>query len=173
MISLNELNFFENNNKKIYLKQNFIKFVIFGFILATLVTYIYINVKITNLQIELNQLTQDRLNIVPSNLGSNITDELELKRNSVTSIESIENYENVNSDLLEQIKKSLPNNLFLNDMTINDNEIIITGYAKSLNIIANFQSNLSSNSLFNNVFVQNITNDLGNYIFTLTAKMES
>lgn len=173
MISLNELNFFENNNKKIYLKQNFIKFVIFGFILATLVTYIYINFKITNLQIELNQLTQDRLNIVPSNLGSNITDELELKRNSVTSIESIENYENVNSDLLEQIKKSLPNNLFLNDMTINDNEIIITGYAKSLNIIANFQSNLSSNSLFNNVFVQNITNDLGNYIFTLTAKMES
>lgn len=178
---MNELNFFEENNRNNISNQNIIKVSILAFLLFFIILFISLNIKISNLQTELNDLMETRLDIANSNVENtddayNQTDTistLDLKRDSVANIESLENYQNINSNLLEDIKKALPTNLFLNDMIINKEGINITGYAKSLNLIASFQSNLSSNNLFNDVFIENITNDLGNYVFTLTAKTEN
>lgn len=179
MSLLNELNFFEDS-KKLFIDRNLIKFYVASIVISIFILFICFNVKINNLRLELNELMQTRLEIINetsenTNNAKNDTStiELETKRNSITSIESIEDYDNISSTLLEHIKKSIPDNLFLNDMIISNNKISITGYAKSLNIIATFQKNLSNDTLFTDVFVDNITNDLGNYTFTLTAKTES
>lgn len=178
---LNELNFFEENNKKYISNQNIIKFSLLAILLALILLFVGLNFKINDLQTSLNDLMETRLEIANSNIEepdnsiseTDSTDLLELKRDSVTNIQSINSYRNVNSNILEHIKNAIPVNLFLNDMILNEDGITITGYAKSLNLIASFQSNLNNDNLFTDVFVGNITNDLGNYVFTLTAKTEN
>lgn len=171
---LNELNFFEKNNKHSIVNINYIAVIVIGIIFSFVLMFTYTTIRINYLKTQLYDSTVIEENLSVYGEDKEVNDDetsIALKRDTVSAIDNINEYIKVDSQSLNKIKDSMPSNLFINDMDIQDGKIYIVGYAKSPNIIANFQMNLESNSYFSDVFVKDITNDLGNYIFTLSAQL--
>ncbi len=183
---MNEINFFEENKKKVKINLSgfdfkYKNFVLPIILLAVLVIFLLLsfllNNKIKSLTEEYNSLLAKENNMVLSQQIQNNTVEVdsvfENKKYSVNAIENISNLNKVSSELVIDIKDAIPASLFLNDFSINDGVLTITGYSLSSNAVAKFQNNLLKNSNISEVFVSDITNELGNYNFTLTAKVRS
>ncbi len=181
---MNEINFFEDNKKKLDINFDSFDFKYKAYILpivVILILLVFIILNFTtsnkisnlenkkdNLQMQIDKFTEEKNN---AGLLLSENEEIKLKQYSLNLIEKADNINSVSTSILETVKTSIPSSLFLSSLEINDGQLIITGYAKSTNIIAKFQNNLSKSDLFNDVFVSDITNDLGNYNFTLSAKV--
>lgn len=187
---MNEINFFEENKKKFKLNfsnfdtidERYKKYILPLLIIVILLIFIIMNLTVTNKIKKLNSDISDlnfeldainNTNLSTDDITSSSEEVIEQKRKSIEIIKGIEDYSNVSSDLLEEIKLAMPSNVFLNDMQINDGTITITGYAQSSNTVAKFQNNLEKSDLITNVFVSEINNDLGNFNFILTANVRS
>ncbi len=178
---MNEINFFEQNKRKIELnldldfkyKLYILPAVLVILLLIFIFSLVSVNRKIVDLQAESEKLTLQKTKLEFPNkvAGAKPNSELEIKKQTVQAIENIENYDKISSKNLDVINASIPQSLFLDTLELNDQDVVITGYAKSSNIIASFQNNLETSEEFSDVFVSDITNQLGNYNFTLTAKI--
>lgn len=182
---MNELNFFETtkNKKQLNLNFNLNKLLLpiaLIFILAFFVIpFIMLNKMTVKLDNEKTSLVNHK-NTISNNIAANtpaenpsISMEEQLKLDSIDVIESIESINKVSFELLNTIKSSIPNSLFLNSIDVNNGTILITGYSKSSNTVARFQNNLENSNLISDVFVSDIVKELGSYSFKLTATVGS
>ncbi len=183
---MNEINFFEDNKKKIDINLDNFDFKYKAYILPAVLILVFVifiilnittNHKISNLNNQVANLNNQITNYEAANADAekilSEDEEIKLKQYSLNLIESLDDVADVSTEALNQIKTAIPSSLFLSSLDMNDGELVITGYAKSTNTIAKFQNNLSKSELFSDVFVSDITNELGSYSFTLTAKVRS
>ncbi len=174
---MNEINFFETKKKKIQInfdKKN-LKYLIPIPLIILLVFYIVPKSIVAEKTKEVEKLESDIL-IMASKVNPPIDDNkdvLDLKIETIEQIEMISGLSTVSSDILEAVQISVPSSLFLNDLTVVNGQLTITGYAKSPNTIARFQNNLESQSIISDVFVSDIVKELGSYNFKLTANVGS
>ncbi len=183
---MNEINFFEQNKKKLNIdlsafdfkyKRYLIPAALIGVLGLFVISTLVLNNDIDSLTKEYNDLIAKENLLLQNQDNENLivkaNSELEQKQQAVQYIENIGNLNNVSSVLIEDIKDSIPSSLFLKDFSIIDDKLVITGYALSANSVAKFQNNLLKTDRISEVFVSDITNELGNYNFTLTAKVRS
>ena len=68
----------------------------------------------------------------------------------------IKDIDTVTTNLLSLIAKNVTNDLFLTDIDVKLNEITLTGKSKSKLSIAQFEYNIRSSELFDNIYVDSI-----------------
>lgn len=184
---MNEINFFEQSRKKANIKFDFDfnfkykKYVLPIVLIVLLFLFIILNLiaskKISILDDNLQQLKIEKTSLLYPTVKEDLLDEslavLDAKRDTVSQIESLEQYSKVSAKVLDALKSSIPESLFFNQLLIDDGSLEMTGYAKSSNSIAQFQANLEKSDKFYDVFVSDIKSELGAYSFSLSAKVRS
>ncbi len=73
------------------------------------------------------------------------------------------------SGLLTDISRSVPDNCYINDISIDNNTVNITGYADSYESVAQFQHQLRGVDRLKLVFAPNMAEDNSNYSFSIAA----
>ncbi len=78
----------------------------------------------------------------------------------------------VYSGLLTEVSKSVPDNCYINDISIEDNTVNISGYADGYESVAQFQHQLRDVDRLKLVFTPTISEDNSNYAFSIAALIE-
>jgi type IV pilus assembly protein PilN len=71
--------------------------------------------------------------------------------------------------LFNDILSQVPEYVFITSMNMTPTQVVIAGYSDSYDSVALFQHQLRSINRFSNVFVPNISENQGNYVFTMTS----
>lgn len=74
--------------------------------------------------------------------------------------------------LIEKINAQVPMDLFIDDLSITDAFMTIKGYALEYTTIAQFAHNLRNAGGLTQVLIPTITEDNGNYFYTITSVVE-
>lgn len=77
----------------------------------------------------------------------------------------------VNATLIEDINKQTPDNLFLTELSITSGIISLKGYATQYDTVAQFAHNLRSISAIGEVMIPTVTEDNGNYGYSILAQL--
>jgi len=89
----------------------------------------------------------------------------------------IKDIDTVTTNLLSLIAKNVTNDLFLTDIDVKINEIVLTGKSKSKLSIAQFEYNIRASELFDNIYVDSIKLEdktkAYDFVIKFTAKKEA
>ena len=114
--------------------------------------------------------------------------EAEEKENEIASIKAqrtfiekvdtgIKDIDTITTNLLNLMAKNVTNDLYLTDIDVKLNEIVLSGVSKSKLSIAQFEYNIRASELFDNIYVDSIKleDDIKAYTFAIkfTAKKEA
>lgn len=184
--TLNEINFFDSKKRSgnsIKEASNYTKYGIIAAIAVLLLVLIIINIglnkQISSLNAEVNDLTVQRQNLMAQFEQQNNADAEEVvagttvKEQTINEIEALDSLHNISSETIVQIQNSIPSNLFLSTLELHGPDLIITGYSKESNSVAQFQYNLNETDTIFDAFVPTIDNQIGSYEFTINAKIRS
>ncbi|ABR49601.1 Fimbrial assembly family protein [Alkaliphilus metalliredigens QYMF] len=83
----------------------------------------------------------------------------------------IKNRDVINDELMLQISKQIPNDIFFESMSINGEQVHIQGNAYLKLDIAQMEHNLRYNGDFYEIFIPSITENDGFYSFSITFKV--
>lgn len=179
---MGDINFFSyyiKKNKNVLKEHNifycFLVICIIGIICYGLLN----NIKIRNLTNEVELLEKYFITLNEDDRLKEIIDIKEnirvLKENE-ESLNALENYVNnrdfINEQLLEEIKSSIPEKVFLDYISINIDSIRIEGKAKDKESISQFQHELNQNAHFTKVFIPEIVKEDAYFTFYLDIWME-
>jgi type IV pilus assembly protein PilN len=71
--------------------------------------------------------------------------------------------------LFNDILSQVPEYVFITSLNMTPTQVVIAGYSDSYDSVAVFQHQLRSLDRFSNVFVPSISENQGNYVFTMTS----
>lgn len=185
--TLNEINFFDSKKRSSksgvdtsnYKKYGIIAAVVL-LLLILIMTNVILNRQIAALNAEVNDLNVQRDTLMTEfenqNPVSDTTDPASgktVKEQTILEIEALDSLNNIDSEIIIQIQNSIPANLFLSTLTLTGPDLVIKGYAKDSNSVAQFQYNLNQREVIHDAFVPTIDNKIGSYEFTINAKIRS
>lgn len=180
---MNEINFFEVTKKKrksisiSNINTYMLPIALIVILVLFVIPIVLLNNQVAKLELQKAALMTHKQTLTDSAMTTTSTDVSEpvdtTKLATIENIKAIESFDKISYDTMDTIKSAIPSSLFLNNMTIADNTITITGYSKSSGTIAKFQNSLERSDNIKDVFVSDIVKDIGNYSFTLTAKVGS
>jgi len=93
----------------------------------------------------------------------------ELLEQKINLITELKRRQDVPVHILDQISKNLPEFLWLDSMSANNNQISIAGRATTYNAVSNFYKNLTSSGYFDNVALGRTFEEQEGVMFSLSA----
>ncbi|HOA82149.1 MAG TPA: PilN domain-containing protein [Defluviitaleaceae bacterium] len=179
---MRDLNFFSSYNKKRSKIPN--KYVIFYSLIGTFIMGIIIFglrnfILIRKLSVEVSSLKEQYYLLSKDEKIKDISDReqnIRLAKDRLETLNALDDYVSVrdiiNESLLENIRASIPKNLFFDSILINSGSIRIEGKSKDKDSISQFQYNLSQYDDFSQVFIPEVVVEDGYYSFYLSIFME-
>jgi len=174
---MSDLNFFSsyyNKRRKVLNKSTMLYSFIIVFIVS-IITFVLLNVaNIRKLNNEVNILKEKYKTLSNYNKIEDIKNReqyIKLTKEKLEILNILDKYIEEKSliykHLLESIRESLPENVFLDSILANTESIRIEGKAKNNDFISQFQCNLNENEIFNKAFISEIKYEEGFYIFCI------
>lgn len=179
---MSDFNFFSSYNKKRSktLNKSIIFYSIIGiFIIGIIVFGLRNYILIRKLSAEVGSLIE-RYNLLSNDEKVKEIAEREqnirLTKDNLDALNALDEYVNrqdiINESLLENIRASIPYDLFFDSILINSGSIRIEGKSKNKDSISLFQYNLSQYDDFSQVFIPEVMFEDGYYSFNLNIIMK-
>lgn len=163
---MKDLNFFSSYNKK-RVKVINKTIVFYGFIVALISIIIiyallnFMSIRKLNNEVSILKEKYEVLNNDEKIKEINSREQyIRLTKENLETLNALDSYVNerdiINGPLLEEIRESIPQNIFLDSILINIDNIRIEGKSKDKESISQFQYNLSLSEDFNSVFIPEV-----------------